>query len=80
MHDLMLKVAIMLLSPPKYLFSTEIEIWATVLCPPKSWHNNSFLGSVRYVSVQKIIYGPQCNLFSHWQLRAISKPEKCAHS
>ena len=27
----MLKVAIMLLSPPKYLFSIEIEIWATVI-------------------------------------------------
>ena len=31
MHDLMLKVAIMLLSPPKYLFSIEIEISATVI-------------------------------------------------
>ena len=31
MHDLMLKFAIMLLSPPKYLFSIEIEIYPTVL-------------------------------------------------
>ena len=30
MHYLLLKVAIMLLSPKQYLFSTEIEIWATV--------------------------------------------------
>ena len=27
----MLKVAIILLSPRKYLFSIELEIWATVL-------------------------------------------------
>ena len=38
MHDLILKVAIMLLSPLKYLFSTEIEIWATVL-----WHKQIVL-------------------------------------
>ena len=31
-HGIMLKVAIMLLSPPKYFFSIEIEYSAIVLC------------------------------------------------
>ena len=55
LYDLMLKVAIMLLSPPKYLFSTEIAIWTTALCwsPSQIFFIDFFFRKIRPILTQK---------------------------